>query len=275
MTQEKEIISYDVEHLTPNDQEINHNLTLQLFDGYGIPVAGTMFTITLKILKHEKKVTLQLPAIGFQIGPSSNYGANIPTNGPYPPVPPSPPGGYLYTSCGRLPKDICPCEIIDRSWLAPSDTGVLTGFSFTQDLDDYPTPPSGYIVKITNQGDLVVQCAGTFGNTIPPGNHTLLPTNITYLSGKLGHLMNNVVLSTGFTRTNISGPFTLNDGVRDSHVNDAFDGVFAWSWTDNSMLENQALPIINTMVVIGKLKNGQLKVRKPIQLTHYRPNVIA
>ena len=264
-----DVIEFESEQCKPSKKEFDHNITLQLYDGYGLPVPQTEFTITIKVVKDGKQITLQLPAIGFQIGPESGYGGSVPTNGPYPPIPPTPPGGYLYTSCGRLPPDVRPSDIIDRSWLAASDTGVLTGFSFVNDPSTYPTPPAGYIVKITNQGDLVVQSAGTFGNMIVPGNHTLLPTNVTYLAGCIGHIAKNLKLSHGQTKTIISTPRMFSDGVRDSHVNDAFDGVLAWAWTDNSMVANQARNIMNTMVCIGKVKDGCLKARKPIDLTHY------
>ena len=56
----------------------------------------------------------------------------------------------------------------------------------------------------------------------------------------------------------------------DSHFNDAFDGVAAWAWSDNSMIKNKTNNILNLMVTTAKIKNGKLKVKKPIQLTNLK-----
>ena len=68
-----------------------------------------------------------------------------------------------------------------RSILAPSNNGMSEPFSFAQDPSTLPTPPVGYIFQITNAGAVVVQCAGAFGNIIPPGPQILMPTDITYI----------------------------------------------------------------------------------------------
>ena len=79
------------------------------------------------------------------------------------------PGGYLYTVDGFLPADIRPNDLVYRSIVGASNNGASLPFSFAQPVDTLPTPPAGYIVSITNQGGIVVQCAGTFGNIIPLG----------------------------------------------------------------------------------------------------------
>ena len=43
-----------------------------------------------------------------------------------------------------------------------------------------------------------------------------------------------------------------SDGFRDSHVNDAFNGVVAWAWTDNSNIADKTNNTVNMMVAIGK-----------------------
>src|SRR5208282_1705989 len=106
-------------------ESFKHNIQLQLYDTYGVPVPGTEFWVTLKVVKVGNKVTLQFPAINFQTGPYANNLYEPPTN-PYspapPPSPPYPPvaGGYIYTTAGYLPKHVRPTDIINRSWLAPS-----------------------------------------------------------------------------------------------------------------------------------------------------------
>ena len=59
-------------------------------------------------------------------------------------------------------------------------------------------------------------------------------------------------------------------------MNDAFDGVAAWAWTDNSTVPDKTNGTMNVMVAIGKItKNGTLKVAPPIQLTNLAPGFMA
>ena len=60
-----------------------HNLQLQLFDVYGVPVPDTQFWITVTILKEGNKVTLQLPCINWQSGPFANAPYEPPISNPY------------------------------------------------------------------------------------------------------------------------------------------------------------------------------------------------
>ena len=256
---------------------IKHDIELQLSDPYGIPVPGTQFKVTLNILKEGEKVTLQLPSINFVTGPI----ANAPFEKPFLPPPIS--GGYLYTSDGFLPEYLRPNDLVYRSVLAASNNGLSLSYSFAQDPNTFPVPPVGYIVSITNAGALVVQGPGTFGNIIPPGPQILLPTEITYfVSSKCerrkSKLKRNIVLSNGATdTTQFTGGETgaAGTGVRDTHINDAFDGVAAWAWTDNSMIADKTNNIMNVMVAIGKNIDGKLKVRPAVQLTDLPPGVFA
>lgn len=259
-----------------------HNIQLQLSDTYGVPVPGTQFWVTLNIVKDGPKVTIQLPSINFVTGPF----ANAPFESPPPPPPPLPPtisGGYLYTSDGFIPRDLRPSNIIYHSWLAAANDGLSLPFSFTQKPSTFPIPPVGYIVSITNAGALVVQGPGSFGNIIPSGPHILLPTEISYLIEskeelKKNRVKRNTVLSTGPTNTTqfTGGEDTAaGTGFRDSHVNDAFDGIAAWTWTDNSMIADKSNNTMNVMVALGKVKDGKLKVGSPIQLTDLPPGTYA
>lgn len=250
---------------------LDHKLQLQLYDLYGVPVPNTQFWIKIKILIEGHKVTLQLPTINFQTGPYANN-----PNEPPVPVPPFIPGGYLYTSDGYLPKCICPQDVVNRSWLAATDNGVNQSFSFTQDADTLPKPITGYILQVTSAGGLVVQGAGTFGNIIPAGNQTLLPTTISYLVEPVSTLKKNVVISDGptnITQFRSEGPFNpLSEGLRDSHVNDAYNGLAAWTWSDNSMVRDKTNNVLNQMVAIGYVNDkGKLKVNAPVQLTDLQP----
>ena len=244
-------------------KEFEHKIQLQLSDSLGFPVAGTEFWVTLTIIKEGSKVIIQFPTINFQTGPVSPNDPTYPFGGPVP-------GGYLYTSDGFLPKKLRPNDLVYRSILAPSNNGMSVAFSFAQDPSTLPTPPVGYILSVTNAGAVVVQCAGTFGNIIPAGPQIVLPTDITYVVKPKVRLGKNYIIDAGFTNTTqFTNPFAANDALRDSHVNDAFDRVTAWTWTSNANIPDKTNGILNVFVAIGKIKkDGQLKIREPIQLSN-------
>jgi hypothetical protein len=58
--------------------------------------------------------------------------------------------------------------------------------------------------------------------------------------------------------------------LRDTTVNDAFDGVAAWAWSDNSNVQDQSSGNMNVAVAVGTIKkDGKLKVNKPVFLTNF------
>ena len=271
-----------------SSESFNHNIQLQLHDVYGVPVPDTEFWVTLSVVKEGNKVTIQLPLINFQTGPFADSPYEPPNNNPfgipgtYPPFE----GGYLYTSDGYLPKHVRPNDIENRSWLAASNNGASLPFTFPQSQvpSTLPVPVAGYILQVTNAGGIVVQAAGTFGNVIPPGPQILLPTTITYIAKSIDKLKANTDISHGSTSTaGFTNSSAADAGLRDSHVNDAFEGIAAWTWTDNSMFADEGSSMItdktngtlNVMVAIGKIKrDGTLKVRKPVQLTDFPPETL-
>ena len=90
------------------------------------------------------------------------------------------------------------------------------------------------------QVELQSQCAGTFGNIIPAGPQILMPTKITYIVKPRVALCTNYIVDPGFTNTTqFTNPNAANAGIRDSHVNDAFDGVVAWAWTSNANIADK------------------------------------
>ncbi len=243
-----------------------HDIQLQLSDSLGFPVPGTEFWVILDIIKDGPKVTIQLPLINFETGPRANNPIELPFQ-------PLLPGGYLYTATGFLPKDIRPTDLVPRSIVAASNNGLSPVFSYAQDPATLPVPPAGYIVQVTNAGAIVVQCVGTFGNIIPPGPQILMPSSITYVVKPEKKLCKNIKISEGFTNTTQFTTAAVN-GVRDSHINDIFDGVAAWAWCDNSTVADKSNNTLNLMVAIGRTgKDGKLKVSKPVQLTNLPPGV--
>lgn len=245
-----------------------HSIQLQLADSVGFPVPGTEFWVTLDIYKEDSKVTIQVPLINFETGPVAGN--------PSEPVPPVVPGGYLFTVSGFLPEKLRPNDLVPRSIVAASNNGLSPVFSFTQDPDTLTNPPAGYIVQVTNAGALQVQCAGTFGNIIPPGPQILLPCEITYIVKPKEKLAKNIIVSSGTANTTQFTDGPAFDGIRDLHANDAFDGVAAWAWTDNSTVADKTNGTMNAWVAVGKNgKDGKLKVGRPVQLTNLPPGVLA
>lgn len=250
---------------------VQHQIQLQLCDSLGFPVEGTAFWVTLDLIKEGPIVTVQLPAINFETGQASNF----PQEHQLPPQN-LVPGGYLYTVKGFLPEEFRPNELLPHSIVAASNNGLSAPFSFTQPINQLPQPPVGYLVQVTHAGALVIQCAGTFGNIIPPGPQILLPSALTYVVKPREKLRKNFILSKGATDTSqFPAALSAVDSLRDSHVNDAFDHVFAWAWTDNSTVANKSDGTMNVMVSIGEVKNGKLYVGKPIQLTDFSPGAYA
>lgn len=236
--------------------EFTHKIQLQLFDGNSFPVDGTQFWVSLTILKEGNKVTIQFPTINFQTGP-------IATDDVFS----SYPGGMIRTTDGFLPENLRPSEPVYRSYLVPSNNGMSLAFSFTQPPPPLPQPPSGYILSVTFFGGIVISCAGTFMNLVPPGAQVMLPTDVSYVVEPTKTLCKNFVISSGASNvTQFSYPWTLFE-YRDHETNDAFDGIFAWSWLDNSNLD-QTNGVMNVWVAIGRVKHGKLKMRKPVQLTN-------
>ena len=85
-------------------------------------------------------------------------------------------------------------------------------------------------------------------------------------------LLQNILLSGGFTdTTHFSNPAALDNGLRDSHVIDAYNGVVVWSWTDNSTVANKTNGTMNVMIVVGNTNDkGKLSITKPINLTNFK-----
>ena len=259
--------------VAPKTKIKKHNIQLQLADSLGFPIVGSEFWVTLEVIResleeNKSLVTLQLPLINFQ-----TQAAPSPDN----PIGPGlVPGGYLYTSDGFLSRKNRPFVLVPPSIVAASDNGLSPVFSFTQDPETLPNPPAGYIVQVTNAGELQVQAAGTFGNVIAPGPQILMPCSISYLSkGSTKKLSNNTKISTGATNITQFTGRAANDGIRDSHVNDAFNGIVAFDWTDNSMIADQSNNTVNTMVAIGTVKHGKLNIGTPVQLTNLPAGVMA
>jgi len=195
-----------------HNMHCTHDIQLQLADGLGFPVDGTQFWVSLDIVKQGPLVTIQLPVINFQTGQQTGSAGAIA---------PLIPGGYLVTTAGFLPTELQPQSLIPVSTIGASNNGMSSTFSFSQSPESLPVPPIGYIVQVTNGGELQIQGAGTFGNTIPPGPQTVMPCTISYLAKKTRSLRHNITLSAGATDTTqwTGGAYkAAGTGIRDTHI---------------------------------------------------------
>lgn len=236
----------------------DHNITLQLFDGNSFPVENTEFTIVLQIISEEigetTRVTIKFPTLNFQVGQVSSSD----------PVTPSP-GGWIGTNSGYLPVCIRPTDSLFQSFSTPTNDGLSTPFSFS---GPYPNPLPGFILGIGPDGSINIQAEGQFSNLIPPGNHTLPPTTIVYSTSKEYAIKYNIQISPGTTNVTQFPDYAINTSLRDTHRNDAFNNILAWTWSDNSMEIDKTNGIMNCMVAVGEISDGKINVKYITQLTN-------
>lgn len=250
-------------HLTAaSSGRFTHDIQLQLFDYNGVPVDNTKFWITLDVAKEGDRVTLYFPAINFQVGQCSTHNPDCP----------QPPMGYIYTSDGFLPQDLRPVDLAPISVNATSNNGLSEVYSMSG-TPTPQTPPSGYIVQVTNAGAVQIQGPGAFGNLLSTGPQTVLPCSISYIAKKKKKICSNFVLSSGHTNVEHFTGLAKQDNIRDSHINDAYKNVVAWAWTDNHNVD-KTQNTLNVFVVVGKVgSDGKLRLKKPVQLTDFPPGV--
>ena len=67
-----------------------------------------------------------------------------------------------------------------------------------------------------------------------------MPCSISYVAKSERKLCKNIIISTGATNITQFTGRAANDGISDSHVNDAFNGIVAFNWTDNSRVADQS-----------------------------------
>lgn len=239
--------------------EFDHDIQLQLADSAGFLVENTQFIVRLKIVKTGSQVSIQLPTINFQTGQRSSQNFNdflvIP-------------GGFIYTTGKFLPSCLCPSSLVRTSYSAPSNNGVNSAYSLNQYPNGFPVPIAGYIIELSPSGQISISAEGTFKNIIPVGNQIVLPTNLVYTVTPKFKLAKNSLISPGTANVTQFPPGPASDNFRDTHVNDAYDKIVAWTWTDNSTVLDKSNGVLNAWVAIGAIRsNGEIKVNSITQLT--------
>ena len=96
----------------------------------------------------------------------------------------------------------------------------------------------------------------------------MMPTTVSYIVEPQKKLCTNFIIDAGASNiTEFTDARAAGDGYRNTHVNDAFDGIFAWTWTSNANIPDKTNNVLNAWVAVGRIKNGKLKLRKPVQLS--------
>ena len=226
------------------DVIIRNNIELIGYNQNNNPVVGGIpFTITLSITKNKNLVTVQIPEFTFVSGQAAQF-------------------TFLRSQAGLIPQEYAPSDM--------NPIGILTGFN--PNFGNLP-----YIVLIQKDGSILVQQSGSFhvrANLIPPGHNTVGPCVVKYIQSKPLTLTNYIISAASSNFTNASYDF---NSIRDTHINDAFEGTVVWTWTDNSNIANKASGISNCWVRVGRTdKHGEIFLEAPVQLTNFTvDNIIA
>ncbi len=244
-------------------ETFQHAIQLQLADESGAPVENTQFWVTIQIVKKKNQITLNFPTINFQTGQCAGNDPLCMGTEP----------GFVITTGGFLPPELRPNVLIPVSVNAAAGDGLA---QTAVRAAPSPTPPAGFIVSVDNSGSVLIQQAGAVSNAIAIGPHIILPFSMTYGAGKRENICFNFQLSEGqIDVTQFTNDHIAFDNIRDSHINDAFDGTFAWAWTDNHNIDPKA-NTLNVFVLVGRIdKKGRMKLGNPIQLTNLPPNSYA
>jgi len=245
---------------------MSHTFILQVLDANAVPFPDSEFKYRVDLDYNRKNdiVTLTLPELNFEtfstLSPDDSVGFSYST------------GGIITTASNRLPKEFCPAT--EKIILCSNNDNQLQSTSLVSGT--FPTTISGINVSIDIYGNLILTAPSVWAGLIPPGPHTLNSQTISYKVGnKLEFKPEDFIIQKEFTDfTGFTIPRALNDGIRDSHVNDFYDKKAVWTWTDNSAQTDKTNNILDTYVAIGKIKH-KLKIKNPIRLTTNGPGIMS
>lgn len=251
---------------------IAHTFTLQIADGGGFPFPNSEFNYTVELNSLSSNViSISLPQLNFE------------TNDTYAPanwLPFQPLGGYVTTASRPLPERYRPKT--DLTFVVSTNDGFLQPIDFNAYSPGPPVtgvvnPLPAYNVIIDTYGNLTISACGTYFNIIPSGGHTLNGTVVSYKLPPCQSCYKNLpgfnefIIQKAFTNFSLFSSRAANDGIRDSHFNDAVGKLAAWTWTDNSSQQDKTADniLLDCYVALGDIKNG-VKVRAPINITNYQ-----
>lgn len=262
--------------------KIKHTFILQVVDGSGFPYAGLAtfnYTVVLKI-DGKEIVSMYAPQLNFE---------TLYTYAPDDYVMFAPLGGFVTTAAQSLPEMFRPKH--DLTFIVANNDGFLQSIDFTTYTPGTPpipgNPPTpgtpstgvtnpvpGYKFIIDSYGNLTIAANGTYGDIIPPGGHTMCGTIVPYQT-KLQkchkhcrHGFNEFIIQPKFTNFSLFATRAANDGIRDSHINDAYGNLAAWSWSDNSIQIDKSNNVMDAYVNMGDIVHGRVIPRAPINISN-------
>ena len=232
-------VQYATKHSkrTPHTKSFNQVYNLQLCDYQHFPLGTPTFAVTAEVQTQGDLVTLNIPSISFATTRDKS-----PQNHNSQPLIY---GGYVATASGSLPKKLTPTQL---------QTAFDSGSGLNLTIDTY--------------GNLGIASASDITGVIPEGSYTTSPVTITYHRPERKKLkIKNFIVQPAFTNFAKFTGSALNNGIRDSHVNDAYKDTLAWSWTDNSAQTDQTNGTMDCYVAVGKVQHGKVVVGDPVRLT--------
>ena len=178
-------------------------------------------------------------------------------------------GGSIATLANPLPQCLQPNTI--KTFSCSNNDAFLAAFSVTV-LP--PTILSAFNLQIDTYGRIRILGAGSYAGVIPTGGHTFNSQTVTYyVEPTLCDIGSAFIIDPGFTNISIFQGTASNLGIRDTHVNDNFNGTVAESWTSNSTID-KTLASMNLYIAMGsygKSGKGKFEMGPPQNLTKFQP----
>ncbi len=227
-------------------------------DSTGYPISGTQFNLQLQFQKKANNVYALtiLPVVLELLSQSSIYSRIEPSNT----------GGYIKTNTNPLPKKFRP--------------GTNQVYSIPTLSSDNATFPS-FNFLINTYGQVFISATKWSFGVIPTGTYNLQQTTVSYITGsdKITNFdTDDFLIQKGFTNISTfpTDSFSLDNGIRDSHVHDTFGDYIYWCWTSNKDQIDQSNGVTNVYLARGKIKkNKKIKLEWVKILTQLLPNMQA
>lgn len=248
----------------------SHTFILQVTDGFGYPLPGTEFPLTVELIRLAKGVfSLKIPQFNFQttdqISPISVVDF-VAIN-----------GGYVITQSNPLPKKLRPTEAQNYvlanndAWLVPLPDPNNPPFP-TAD-----TPAFNFSINIF--GQVFISAQSVLDGIIPQGGHTSMGTSVLYTPGRnpLRKIkLDSFPIQPAFTNfVNFSNPEALDHGIRDSHVNDTFGDTVYYAWTSNADQADKSNNVMDAYFAKGHIRHGRIDMGPPQRLTSFSNTIMA
>jgi hypothetical protein len=160
-------------------------------------------------------------------------------------------GGYVITVKNPLPACRRPKDA--QYYTISNNDGFITPYLFP--AVPLSTPQllfsSVFYAIIDTVGNLTITAGGTQLQLIPPGSHCLMSTTVAaYKSYKPKCLGKEFIIQSNFTNASKAIDTSATD-LRDSHVNDTYQYIVVYTWSDNSQ-QDQTNGNLDAFVGVAK-----------------------